>query len=72
MSVEIKVVRKSGYELNPNDTVVNDIFRQLERNHGHCPTVVQDRDGHDYCPCHDWLANNKCYCGLYVKKDNGK
>lgn len=72
MAVEIKIVRKSGYDINPNDSIVNEIFRQLERKDGHCPSKVPDRDGHDYCPCHDWLANNKCYCGLYIKKNNGE
>ena len=32
MSVEIKIVRKPGWILNPNDKTVNAIFRALEKN----------------------------------------
>lgn len=69
MAIEIKIVRKSGFQLNPKDDVVNEIFRQLERKDGHCPTIKPDRNGHDYCPCHAYLADGNCYCGLYVRKD---
>ena len=72
MPVEIKIVRKEGFILNPNDNIVNGIFRALEKNDGHCPCVHPERDGHDQCPCHDWLANSKCYCGLYVKEDKNE
>ena len=70
MPVEIKILRKEGYEINPDDKIVNNIFRMLAVNKGHCPCHHPQRDGHDQCPCHDWIANSKCYCGLYVKKNN--
>ena len=70
MSVEIKILRKEGYEINPDDKIVNDIFRMLEKNEGHCPCHHPEREGHDQCPCTDWIKNSKCYCGLYVKKNN--
>lgn len=69
MPVEIKIVRKAGYKLNPDDNTVNNIFRALERCDGHCPCHHPEREGHDQCPCHDYLKNGICYCGLYVKDD---
>lgn len=65
--VEIKIVRKQGFMLNPKDEVVNKIFRALEKHDGHCPTNNPNRIGHDQCPCSAYLQNNECYCGLYVK-----
>lgn len=70
MPVEIKIVRKEGWVINPDDKIVNNIFRGLEVNKGHCPGNHPERDGHDQCPCHDYLANDVCYCGLYVKENN--
>lgn len=70
MPVELKIVRKKGFEINPNDEVVNNIFRALEVNYGHCPTIKADREGHDYCPCSAYLQHDTCYCGLYVRKNN--
>jgi len=70
MPVEIKIVRKAGYKLNPDDNTVNNVFRALERCDGHCPCKHDNRRGHDQCPCHEYLAYGNCYCGLYVKDDD--
>ena len=70
MSVEIKILRKEGYEVNPDDKIVNNIFRMLSNNDGHCPCSHPEREGHDQCPCTDWIKNSICYCRLYVKKNN--
>lgn len=67
--VEIKILRKEGYELNPDDKVVNGIFRMLEKNDGHCPCHHPEREGHDQCPCTEWIKNSRCFCNLYVKKE---
>lgn len=67
MATELKIVRKEGWKLNPDDSKINDIIRQLGERDGHCPTQVKERYGHDQCPCSDYLTNDKCYCGLYVK-----
>ena len=66
-----KIVRKEGWELNPDDDVVNHIIESLETNYGHCPSTHQEREGHDQCPCTSYLQYDKCYCTLYVKKQNG-
>lgn len=68
MSVEIKIVRKEGWILNPNDKVVNGIFRGLERCGGHCPCKHPERIGHDQCPCASYLEHDICYCNLYIKE----
>lgn len=68
MPLKIEVVRKEGWDLNPDDKVVNSIFRALEKTHGHCPCYHKDRIGHDQCPCCQYLEHDQCYCGLYVKK----
>lgn len=68
MKNEINIVRKDGWILNPNDKVVNGIFRALANNDGHCPCVHPERIGHDQCPCCAYLEHDVCYCQLYVKE----
>lgn len=68
MAVELKIVRKEGWILNPDDKVVNGIFRALERTNGHCPCVHPERIGHDQCPCASYLEHDICYCNLYLKE----
>ena len=70
MPVEIKILRKEGFKLNPDDRIVNNIFRALERCDGHCPCHHPEREGHDQCPCTEWIKNSRCFCGLYVKDDD--
>ena len=69
MPVEIKIVRKEGYRLNPDDNIVNNIFRALERCNGHCPCHHPEREGSDKCPCYEYMTYGNCYCRLYVKED---
>lgn len=69
---EFKILRKAGWDLNPDDQVVNSIIRMLDKNGGHCPCKHVEREGHDLCPCHDYIANNKCYCRLYIKMEDEK
>lgn len=33
----ITILRKEGWELNPNDKVVNSILKMVENNDGKCP-----------------------------------
>lgn len=67
MATELKILRKEGWDLNPDDNKVNDIIKELGERDGHCPTIIKYRYGHDQCPCSDYLTNDKCHCGLYVK-----
>ena len=65
---EFKILRKEGWELNPDDDIVNNIIAELAANFGHCPNHSNDSTGHNICPCSAYLQNDKCYCGLYIKK----
>ena len=50
----IKIFRKEGWELNPNDKVVNAIIKRCEACDGECP-------------CKEYRENDVCHCSLYVK-----
>lgn len=70
---EIKILRKEGWKLNPNDRIVNAIFRRCIKNDGLCPCVhnSEDYEGKDlHCPCTDYTIKNKCECGLYLKEND--
>ena len=61
----IKIHRKIGWELNPNDKVINSILHRCELNDGKCPCV--NNSDNPYCPCSDYLQKDICHCGLYLK-----
>lgn len=61
----IKILRKIGWELNPNDKIVNAILSRCEKNEGKCPCYNTSEDPH--CPCTDYRNNDTCHCNLYVK-----
>lgn len=61
----IQILRKPGWQLNPNDKVVNAILKRCEANNGECPCFNEGRDKH--CPCSDYRENDNCHCNLYVK-----
>lgn len=63
--MEIKILRKPGWVLNPNDKTVNSIFRMLMKNNGECPCHNNSEDKH--CPCSDYREKDMCHCGLYLK-----
>ena len=66
---EFKILRKAGWDLNPDDQVVNSIIRMLDKNGGHCPCHSNDSVGHNICPCSSYTQHNKCHCNLYVLKE---
>lgn len=67
--IDIKILRKEDWDLNPNDNVVNGILKALIKNDGHCPCVHPERRGHDQCPCSEYLQYDNCLCNLYVKSN---
>ena len=67
MNVDIKFVRKKGFDFNKDDNRITYVINKLIENQGHCPTKITNRNGHDQCPCSDYLQNNICHCNLYVK-----
>lgn len=64
----IQILRKEGWQLNPNDKVVNAILKRIEACNGECPCENNSEDKH--CPCSDYKENNICHCTLYVKKND--
>lgn len=70
MIPNIKILRKSGWIINPNDEIVNKVLNGLIESEGHCPTNVHNRIGHNQCPCSAYIQCDVCYCGLYVKDNN--
>lgn len=68
MDIQVKVVRKKGFVINPDDNQLSIIVNNLIVNQGHCFTHIKNRNGHDQCPCSEYLQNNKCHCKLYVTK----
>lgn len=63
----VQILRKPGWKLNPNDKIVNAIFKRVEANNGECPCVNDSQDKH--CPCSNYRDNNKCCCNLYIKDE---
>lgn len=64
----VKILRKKGFILNPNDKQVNGLLHIMERNGGICP--CQNDSGDKHCPCSNYREHDKCCCGLYVKEEN--
>ena len=56
---------KEGWQLNPNEKVVNAIIKGINRCEGECP-CNNDSD-EKMCPCSGYRINDKCCCNLYVK-----
>lgn len=51
----IEILRKDGWELNPNDKIVNAILRRCEVNNGECPCVNPGETHEDrLCPCKEY------------------
>ena len=66
--VDIEYVKNSvrrGWQLNPNEKVVNGIIKGINRCNGDCPCNNDAEELH--CPCSNYRLNNKCCCKLYLK-----
>ena len=63
----IKILRKKGWILNPNDKIVNAILKRVELNNGECPCQNNSSDKH--CPCTNYRDKNLCHCNLYIKSE---
>lgn len=64
-----QIYRKKGWDLNPNDKVVNAILKRIQICDGECPCAnpgetLEDR----LCPCKEYRENDICHCQLYIKK----
>jgi len=56
---------KDGWQLNPNEKVVNAIIKGINRCNGECPCANDAID--KMCPCSNYRLNDKCCCQLYIK-----
>lgn len=66
--VDIEYVKnntQSGWQLNPNEKIVNSIIKGINRCDGECPCNNDSEDKH--CPCSNYRLNDKCCCKLYIK-----
>lgn len=61
----VKILRKDGFILNPNDKQVNGLLHIMDMNGGICPCQNDSEDKH--CPCTNYREKDKCCCGLYIK-----
>ena len=61
----IPILRKVGWDLNPNDKVVNAILKRCEANNGECPCHNDSEDKR--CPGSSYREHDVCHCNLYVK-----
>lgn len=61
----VKANIREGWQLNPNEKVVNGIIRGLNRCDGNCPCDNKSED--PKCPCSGYRLEDKCCCNLYVK-----
>lgn len=62
---DVKLNVKEGWQLNPNEKVVNAIIKGINRCDGECPCV---NDGEDkMCPCSNYRLKDYCCCKLYIK-----
>ena len=70
---EIKLLRMPGFKLNPKDTVVNAIFRRLDKTQGECPCHHDEWDENTphedkVWPCKTYRDGKGCHCALYVEE----
>ena len=61
----VKANIKEGWQLNPNEKVVNAIIKGINRCGGECPCNNSSDDVR--CPCSNYHLKDMCCCGLYVK-----
>lgn len=64
-----KILCKNGWKLNPDETKVGKIIADIVNNGGHCTNHSSNSKDHNICPCSSYLQHDKCYCGLYIKKE---
>ena len=56
---------KDGWQLNPNEKVVNAIIKGINRCNGECPCTNDAEE--KTCPCSNYRLHDKCCCQLYIK-----
>lgn len=66
----MKILEKEGWQLNPNEKVVNAILKRLQKTEGECPCINPGITKEDrMCPCKEYRENDHCCCKLYIQLD---
>ena len=72
MTYDLEFVEKHvlpGWQLNPNEKIVNGIIKGVNRCNGECPCANKYKGTPDaMCPCKGYREEDYCCCQLYVKK----
>lgn len=64
------ILEKEGWQLNPNEKIVNAVLKRVEKNDGECPCVNPGETREDrLCPCKSYVKDDYCCCKLYIKSD---
>lgn len=64
------ILEKEGWQLNPNEKIVNAVLKRVEKNNGECPCVNPGETREDrLCPCKSYVKDDYCCCKLYIKSD---
>ena len=66
----IQILRKEGWQLNPNAKIVDSILSRCEQNDFECPCQNPGKTHKDrVCPCKEYRENDVCHCTLYIKSN---
>ena len=55
--------------INPDEEVANEVRKQLKKNGGYCPCVIEKTED-SKCMCKEFRENTdmlECHCGLYIR-----
>ena len=63
----MEIFVKPGWQLNPNQKIVNSIMKRCEASGGECPCHNPGETREDrLCPCKEYRENDHCCCMLYI------
>ena len=70
----MEILRMTGFKLNPNDKIVNSLFKRIAKCNGECPCHHEEwnkETPHEdkLCPCKTYRDGGNCHCTLYVKEN---
>ena len=63
---EVKKNCKEGWEVNPNEKLVNALVNRINKCDGECPCNNDSID--KKCPCSNYREKDYCCCTLYIRK----
>ena len=71
----ITIIKREGWELNPNEKIVASILKRCLKLDGECPCYHEEWDKNTpiedkKCPCKTFREKDECHCKLYVKTND--